>query len=112
MDGTYTAIDIAQIHKLDVKVVLAAAEGRGYPSRMSLEEAEEIIKELKGEDEVEMLRRNPCADETAETVVVPQWLNELAILIYERAYQEGYEDGGKGKTATVKIKKGVANVGS
>ena len=88
MDGTYTALDIAQIHKLDVKAVLAAAEGRGYPKQMSIEEAEGIIKELgaEGDEEVHgaayMLADTPLL-RPAKPDTLPEWLVEIAKRVYE-----------------------------
>ena len=82
----YTPIDIATIHKLDITLVIDVVSSLGFPKRMSLDQAQQVaIRAIA----------NACSDvredEPSKTVVVPKWLNELAIFIYEKAYKEGYE---------------------
>ncbi len=76
----YTAVDLANVYKLDIRVVLSAIEKLGFVQPLSLEQAEAV---------------RVCA--TPETVLkrLPEWVVAAMDAIYERAWAEGFEAGTK-----------------
>lgn len=70
----YTATDIANVYKLDVRVVLETMERLGLKAPLTLAQAEVVRAAARPETVLDKL---------------PEWVVAAFVAVYERAYAEG-----------------------